>query len=406
MSNFGTSLKQSSSFLSRLARPAHRRTASNSSEVSPLNSSASDEQFAWSAGNTPSGENPPMSHGLITSNPRDGLLVGRFKQQSTPNIDRAISISATSAPIAISLPPPRQGRTQTPEPPLSARGELPGGYFPLHEDPASRVRHTHPFQKDTIQARRQSIQHSTTEPGPSFTAKMPAPVSQVRKAGNMSTSKSPQFTFTRSPDPATSASHTPISSYLPIGIHETAALPMGKYYPSNYENSMSAQQRQRPKPHKSNLTANIKSEPQVPKYHCDTSHTRTGSEVRRRLLQYQRDMIAQATVAATALLEKNGSALDPNALAAGSALKTISLGGTMLKTHKPLSPRLAPLGSPGPVTPMDLEAPGDNYLTVKPVLSTSHQVSTTAASKTSSEKAKQYQKGTHSPASQFHAASY
>ena len=29
--------------------------------------------------------------------------------------------------------------------------------------------------------------------------------------------------------------------------------------------------------------------------------------------------------------------------------------------HKPLSPRLAPLGSPGPVTPMSLES-SDGYL--------------------------------------------
>lgn len=279
------------------------------------------------------------------------------------------------------------------------------GYFPLHEDPASRVRHTHPFQLDTIQARRQSIQHATAESGSSPTAAMSSSVSQAQSVGNMTTSRSSQFTFTRSPEPVKSASHTPVSSYLPIGVHETAALPMGKYYPTNYENSMSAKQRQRPMPPKSNLATSIKSEPQVPKYRSEPSHTRTGSEVRRRLLQYQRDMIAQATVAATAVLEKSGSAVDPNALAAGSALKKIGLGGTMLKTHKPLSPRLAPLGSPGPVTPMNLEAPGDSYLTHKTVPSTS-QASTPEASTTSAEKAKQYQNGTHSPASELHASSF
>ncbi|KAM7213170.1 hypothetical protein V8F06_011464, partial [Rhypophila decipiens] len=358
---------------SRLARPSHRRTASNSSEAShaSVNSSASDEQFVFSAGNTPSGENPPpLGPGLnITSNPRDGLLLGRpITSRSQPNPhdlarQRAISLSATSQPIAIGPPAARKPTTAeavvTPPEPLSARGDLPGGYFPFHEDPASRVRQPHPFQVDTAHARRASIQQASIESG--STPKMSASVNQVRKLGGVP--KSSQFAFTRTPDAASSGSHTPVSSYLPNGAHEGAALPMGKYYPSNYENTSAY--RQRPAT-KSNLTASIKSEPQVPKYRREASHARTGSDVKLRLLQYQRDMIAQATVAASALLEKNGSNVDPKALAAGSALKHINLGGTMPKTHKPLSPRLAPLGSPGPVTPMELEGPGgDGYLTAK-----------------------------------------
>ncbi|KAM7186544.1 hypothetical protein V8F33_011748 [Rhypophila sp. PSN 637] len=409
------SFKPSSSFLSRLARPSHRRTASNSSEAShaSVNSSASDEQFVFSAGNTPSGENPPsLGPGPnITSNPRDGLLLGRpaITSRSQPNPhdlarQRAISLSATSQPIAIAPPAARQPTTApavvTPPEPLSARGDLPGGYFPFHEDPTSRVRQGHPFQVDTIQARRASIRQASIESG--STAKMSASINQVRKLGSVS--KSPQFAFGRIPDAASSGSHTPVSSYLPIGANEGAALPMGKYYPSNYENTSAY--RQRPVT-KSNLTASIKSEPQVPKYRREASHTRTGSDVKLRLLQYQRDMIAQATVAASALLEKNGANVDPKTLAAGSSLKHINLGGTMLKTHKPLSPRLAPLGSPGPVTPMELEGPGgDGYLTAKQAPNLPKEVLNVKAPNTSAEKAKQYQKSTHMPASEFHASSF
>lgn len=62
-------------------------------------------------------------------------------------------------------------------------------------------------------------------------------------------------------------------------------------------------------------------------------------------------MITQATVVGSTMAQSHDSA-------AGL--------GALLKSHKPLSPRLAPLGSPGPVTPMNLEGAvaGDSYLTL------------------------------------------
>lgn len=70
------------------------------------------------------------------------------------------------------------------------------------------------------------------------------------------------------------------------------------------------------------------------------------SGAKHRLQQYQRDMIAQAALAASEVLGG-----------------TANLGGSMVRGQKPVAPRLLPLGSPGPVTPIDLEGGGDSYLT-------------------------------------------
>ncbi len=89
------------------------------------------------------------------------------------------------------------------------------------------------------------------------------------------------------------------------------------------------------------------------------------SEVKRKLQQYQRDMIAQARLAANQVLG------DPAQPAAPVVPATVTLNGMPLRslhhfgmtsTHKPISPRLLPLGSPGPVTPMDLEGGEAGYL--------------------------------------------
>jgi len=165
-----------------------------------------------------------------------------------------------------------------------------------------------------------------------------------------------------------SGSHTPVSSYLPNGVHNAAALPLGKYYPSNYEKRSAGSSQNSLNPSvRAVISSATKSESVVPKYRHETSaHSRTNSEVKRRLLQYQRDMVAQATIAARALLANSNQSGDS---APGSTLpgdvtlpSNVQMGKTMIKTHKPISPRLAPLGSPGPVTPMSLEAAGDGYL--------------------------------------------
>lgn len=159
--------------------------------------------------------------------------------------------------------------------------------------------------------------------------------------------------------------HTPVSSYMPSGAHDNMALPMGKYYPSNWENriannssqpSQSSQQR-RPSA-RADAAGVAHSEPQL-KYRRENSHLRTGSEAKRLVEQYQRDMVAQASMA----LYSNASGMSPSTRIPDNAgLRNIQLGATTLRTHKPLSPRLVPLGSPGPVTPMELDGNADGYL--------------------------------------------
>ena len=80
-----------------------------------------------------------------------------------------------------------------------------------------------------------------------------------------------------------------------------------------------------------------------------TGHSRNESEAKRRLAQYQRDMIAQAAMAIGGSSSINRAAV-PNF-------------GNLGFTHisKPDKPRLQPLGSPGPVTPMELEG-AEGYL--------------------------------------------
>jgi len=165
--------------------------------------------------------------------------------------------------------------------------------------------------------------------------------------------------------------HTPVASYMPSGHHDVP-LPMGKYYPSNYESRTST-----PGDPVSARPAASKtlSPPQasgnmhlaIPKH--STAHFRSDSDAKRRLQQYQRDMVAQAALGAREVIGGAGPKATAAASAYGVSLRNIQL--PTAKVHKPTSPRLAPLGSPGPVTPMDLEENGGDggYLTRGHVLS-------------------------------------
>ncbi|PTB79947.1 hypothetical protein M440DRAFT_1449505 [Trichoderma longibrachiatum ATCC 18648] len=100
---------------------------------------------------------------------------------------------------------------------LSARGERQGGYFPLHEDPKTRVRHTHPFYREM---KSYEMDHSLEEvdTGADADVDMPKPRSQYHLSN--STRESDAYWFPSDDDedsePFRSAS-------------------MGKYYPGVYE---------------------------------------------------------------------------------------------------------------------------------------------------------------------------
>jgi hypothetical protein len=97
----------------------------------------------------------------------------------------------------------------------------------------------------------------------------------------------------------------------------TMAIPVGKYHPSNYKNKSKDKDKESVAP--------------------SAPHRRSPSDVRKKLQQYQRDIVEQAA----------------------------TVGGMpILGVPKPQSPRLKPLGSPGvgPMTPMELEDAPDGYL--------------------------------------------
>lgn len=162
-----------------------------------------------------------------------------------------------------------------------------------------------------------------------------------------------------------SRAHTPVTAYNPSGTH-ASPMPVGKYYPSNYEKRYSRshkqqQQKQHPRPPTSApfVPSSVKSESHVPT--SRSTNLRTDSEAEHRLRQYQRDMVAQASQAARHIAGRNGGAKE---FAASFGMHGVSLHKFQQHGGKPTSPRLAPLGSPGPVTPMDLEGGGSGgYLT-------------------------------------------
>ncbi|KAF7551561.1 hypothetical protein G7046_g7680 [Stylonectria norvegica] len=357
MANFARTLK-SPSYLSPRLRPAMPgRTVSSSSDVSvSSNNSARSDDLGDMLG---SGPNTPtqLSLGVDGSgNAKGGKGKGKEKEKEKEKEDTGFRWGRgwddhdvtpptstrypRSRPITIELPTIRKlsnvpVRTPPPPEPLSARGDLPGGYFPLHEDPSGRIHRPHPFQHDARMGRHQ----------PASVAADSGLMYMERNAANSSR------------EPPKAQANTAVASYLPAGFHDSP-LPMGKYYPSNYEQRKNNQSSLRPSTVGALSTA--KSDSQVP-VRTDAA---AESEVRRKMLQYQRDMVAQASMAASELLSSSGKS--STELEANFSLNGIPMGNmrfTAPMLYKPRSPRLLPLGSPGPVTPMDLEhSAGGGYL--------------------------------------------
>lgn len=145
----------------------------------------------------------------------------------------------------------------------------------------------------------------------------------------------------------------PVTSYLPTGFHDNP-LPMGKYYPSNYEQRTRSRASSRASV-ADIMPASVKSDTQVPRYRPEMSRAAQEDEKRRRMQQYQRDMIMQTTMALKGT-SNSAASISLN----GIPIKEFRFNGSL--SHKPMAPRLAPLGSPGPVTPMELEGCGGGYL--------------------------------------------
>jgi hypothetical protein len=115
--------------------------------------------------------------------------------------------------------------------------------------------------------------------------------------------------------------------------------PMGKYHPSNYKSPSNTEVSTptsvppRSMPPTNLAIPNRAHKRQKKDHQLQSSHERKSSDVKRKLQQYQRDMIAQARMSAAT-----------------------SIGSRVAgEKREPISPRLLPAGSPGPITPLELE---------------------------------------------------
>ncbi|KAJ0123610.1 hypothetical protein J7T55_012075 [Diaporthe amygdali] len=238
------------------------------------------------------------------------------------------------------------------------------GYFPFHEDPEERIHRPHPFHTAEKEARRDCDVESLARSFQGTKIDPPLPVPDRRASIPSAPFSAPpgEYPMLHAVEMPSSRSHTPVTSYVPSGLHE-APMPVGKYYPSNYE------QRQKKSHHTSRSDmrpisaggpSSVKSDTVVPQLNRTDARGRPDSEAKTRLLQYQRDMITQAQLAKQRL-EDGGSST--NLAAAG--LHGASLHKLQkINSRGPRSPRLQPLGSPGPVTPLALEG-ADGYLSAR-----------------------------------------
>lgn len=183
------------------------------------------------------------------------------------------------------------------------------GYFPNHDGEVRRSYKSHPFHKH----------HDQTPSQSAFPESL----------FNMSAVSSPVHETPRGP-------HSMLSPGFPP---EVLTMPLGKYHPSNYNSPANS----------TTSTPGVASVPppfssthlKIPQQSNKRSgpsrsvHERRGSDVKRKIQQYQKDMIAQARL-------KSSDSIP-------------------LALKEPNSPKLMPLGSPGPITPFELEE-SDGYL--------------------------------------------
>ncbi|CAG8975017.1 hypothetical protein HYALB_00012184 [Hymenoscyphus albidus] len=243
-----------------------------------------------------------------------GTLISKSKTEDTPQTER-------TKPIAIELPARNLPTTYTP---LTGRGDLKGGYFPgFEESPPPKYR-PHPFITG-------------------LSSKVPPSSEEVTTPGSPSNMSACSFTSSPATDSTprvpTSGLTAPTTNVYPrVPDLDAFTIPKGKYYPSNYITPMTSQS----STPRTSLTP-VATSLQIPAYNNTNnkkrpSHERNNSDVKRKLQQYQRDMIAQARAASHA---------PPSDIT--------------WTVPRPVSPRLAPLGSPGPITPLELEN-NDGYL--------------------------------------------
>lgn len=238
----------------------------------------------------------------------------------------------------------------------------------MHEKEGDRVHlyQPHPFDKEAKRARQLSIDEA--EASAAAMARAHSISSSSTGAAAHTTQRLPTAPAVRiagedaseAPDPGRRANQAwrartapVVDAYNPTGIPGSAAS-LGKYYPSNYSapdtpDSSSALQQ-----------------------HLGPASALSKTEQARRLRQYQRDMISQTLQNAREALGRTMQGVGTTSIKAAEtaldegARRSVASGFALLRRYKPLSPRITPLLSPGPVTPMALDGEGESdYLTVR-----------------------------------------
>lgn len=232
--------------------------------------------------------------------------------------------SATSAPSA-PIPIPRRQKSSGPTTPLTAR-ESKGGHFPFATQspvtPGTSTESREYYQQHRVA----SASASAAAPASSQHRKNSSSVQPTKaqksatKAPNMHDQPLPRY------NPSAPFSPTmPLSPLQPMNQNPHLPRRAGKnlhltslprFHPANYQSAES-----------SHAAIHRGARSSVPQ--------RQGSEASQQLHQYRRDLVDSATMSARSLLSP--------------------------KLSKPSPPRLHPLGSPGPVTPLMLEGQ-DDYL--------------------------------------------
>ncbi len=161
-------------------------------------------------------------------------------------------------------------------------------------------------------------------PRPTTTSKMPSPRSSpaMRPTSPLSPRFDSAARFESLQPPSPRSTHRPAGHSSRRANTNSLKLPsLPRFHPANFPSSHSSAQ---PTP-----DASAAGSPQPPV--SPRTHQGVYSDVQRHLISYQREMV------------------------------TAARASSPVQADNPVSPRLAPLGSPGPVTPLELEG-GEGYL--------------------------------------------
>ncbi|KFZ19479.1 hypothetical protein V502_03634 [Pseudogymnoascus sp. VKM F-4520 (FW-2644)] len=253
--------------------------------------------------------------------PTSQLPPQQQQQQSSTQQIQAQQAQTQSDPQSRSHRPGTDTRTPTPLSALGGAAENLGSYFSPW---SSECAHTPPLGSrgpdDELKTSEQDgfFAHRTTHTSSSTSSTAAAAVPQIHLQHRHTHDQTRPHL--RPPPPRGTAT-------FPL----TMAVAQGKYHPSNYRNPEM--------PTSQPATASAASSPTIttsppsasspPTTQSPLSPPAQAADTRRLLLQYQRDMVEAAARAAQLSISRS-----------------------------PASPRLGPLGSPGPVTPWELEGEG------------------------------------------------